>query len=150
MARQLLDTPTQIPLQRCSFDYYYLEVTWPIAGAYESLKAAKEHETYTICQVPSQSKFIAKYFPYKESKILLFEAIHGMRVMAQTTMTENFLESSCTTEDFVSIVDALFFLNGVTVLTSTSCCTSSHSISHEVSVSITKTRKLRIWNFQIL
>ena len=26
-----------------------------------------------------------------------------------------------------------FFLTGVTVLTSTSCCTSSHSISHEVS-----------------
>jgi len=28
------------------------------AGAYESPKAMKEHETYTTCQVPSQSKFI--------------------------------------------------------------------------------------------
>ena len=93
-------------------------------GAYELLKAAKKHETCTICQVPSQSKFIAKYFPYKESEILLFEAVYGSRVTTQTTMTENFLELSSTTEDLL-----------LTVLTSTSCCTSLHSISHEVSVS---------------
>ena len=67
---------------------------------------AKEHEICTICQAPSQSKFIAKYFPYKESEILLFEAIYGMRVMTQTTMVENFFESSCTTDDSTSIVDA--------------------------------------------
>ena len=65
-----------------------------------------EHETCTICQMPSQSKFIAKYFPYKESEILLFEAVHEMRVMTQTTMAENLLESLCTTEDFASIVTA--------------------------------------------
>ena len=29
------------------------------AGAYELPKAAKEHETYTACRVPSQSKSIA-------------------------------------------------------------------------------------------
>ena len=34
----------------------------------------------TTCQVPSQSKFIDKYFPYKESEILLLEALHVMRV----------------------------------------------------------------------
>ena len=49
-------------------------------GAYEPLEGAKEHETCTTCRVPSQSKFIAKYFPYKESEILLFEAVYGMRV----------------------------------------------------------------------
>ena len=48
-----------------------------IAGAYEPPGAVKEHETCTTCQVPSQSKFIAKYFPYKESDILLFEAVYG-------------------------------------------------------------------------
>ena len=37
-------------------------------GAYEPPKAAKEHETDTVCRVPSQFKSIAKYFPYKESK----------------------------------------------------------------------------------
>ena len=36
-------------------------------GAYELPKVAKEHETYSTCQVPT------KYFSYKESKILLFE-----------------------------------------------------------------------------
>ena len=72
--------------------------------AYESPKVAKEHETCTICRVPSQSKFIAKYFPYKESEILLFEAVHGTRMMTQTTMS--FLESLCTTDDSVSIVNA--------------------------------------------
>ena len=39
-----------------------------LSGAYEPLKATKEHETCTICQVPLQSKFIAKCFPYKEVK----------------------------------------------------------------------------------
>ena len=73
--------------------------------AYEPPKAAKKHETCTICQVPSQSKFIAKYFPYKESEILLFEAVHGMHVMTQITMAENFLELLCTTKDIASIVD---------------------------------------------
>ena len=48
-----------------------------VAGAYEP---PKEHETCTTCRVPSQSKFITKYFPYKESKILLFEAVYRMRV----------------------------------------------------------------------
>ena len=50
------------------------------AGAY---KPPKEHETCTTCQVPSQSKFITKYCPYKESEILLFEAVHGLRVMTK-------------------------------------------------------------------
>ena len=76
-----------------------------MSGAYKPPKAAKEHETCTICRVPSQSKFIAKYFPYKESEILLFEAVHGTRVTTQTTMAESFLESSCTTDDSMSIVD---------------------------------------------
>jgi len=49
-----------------------------IPGAYEPLKAAKEHETYTACQVPSQSKLFVDWFPYKETKISLFEAIHGI------------------------------------------------------------------------
>ena len=48
-------------------------------GAYEP----KGHATYTICRVPSQSKFIAKYFPYKESKILLFETVYGLHVMTK-------------------------------------------------------------------
>ena len=47
------------------------------AGAYEP---PKEHETCTTCRVPSQSKFITKYCPYKESEILLFEAVYGLRV----------------------------------------------------------------------
>ena len=76
-----------------------------MSGAYEPLKAAKEHESCTICQVTSQSKFIAKHFHnYKESEILLFEAVHGTHVTTQTTMAENFLELSCTTEDSASIV----------------------------------------------
>jgi len=33
-----------------------------LSGAYEPLKAAKEHETYASCQVPSQSKFIGHYY----------------------------------------------------------------------------------------
>ena len=48
-----------------------------LTTAYESLVAAKEHETYIICWVPSQSKSIAKYFPYKESITLLFEILYG-------------------------------------------------------------------------
>ena len=48
-----------------------------LPGAYE---LPKEHETCTTCRVPSQSKFIAKYCPYKESEILLFEAVYGLRV----------------------------------------------------------------------
>ena len=71
---------------------------------------AKEHETCTTCQVPSQSKFIAKYFPYKESEILLF-VIYGTHITTQTTMVENFLELSCTTEDSASIVDAFSSCN---------------------------------------
>ena len=50
---------------------------WLISGAYEPPKAVKEHEACTTCQVPSQS---TKYFPYKESEILLFEAAYGMRM----------------------------------------------------------------------
>ena len=46
-----------------------------LPGAYELLMAVKEHETYTACRVPSLSKSITKYFPYTESKILLFEAV---------------------------------------------------------------------------
>jgi len=30
------------------------------------------------CQIPSQSKFFADWFPYKENKISLFEAICGI------------------------------------------------------------------------
>ena len=33
--------------------------TYVCTGAYEPPKAAKEHETYTACRVPSQSKLIA-------------------------------------------------------------------------------------------
>ena len=51
-----------------------------VPGAYEPPKAVKEHETCTTCRVPSQSKFIAKYCPYKESEILLFEAVYVLRV----------------------------------------------------------------------
>ena len=47
-----------------------------LTGAYEPPKAAKEHATYTACRVPSQSKLIASYFPYKESTISLFEALY--------------------------------------------------------------------------
>ena len=75
--------------------------------AYELPKVAKEHEI--ICQVPSQSKFIAKYFPYKENEILLFEAIYGTHVLTQTTMAKNFLELLGTTEDSASIVHAFSF-----------------------------------------
>ena len=57
-----------------------LTVLLVLSGAYEPPKAEKEHATYTNCRVPSQSKSIAKYFPYKESKILLFEAVYGLRV----------------------------------------------------------------------
>ena len=46
---------------------YVCVCTYVCTGAYELLKAAKEHEICTTYQVPSQSKFIAKYFPYKES-----------------------------------------------------------------------------------
>ena len=56
--------------------------------------------------MPSQSKFITNYFPCKESEILLFEAVYGTRVTTQTTMGENFLESSGRTEDSALIVDA--------------------------------------------
>ena len=52
-------------------------------GAYEPPKAAKKHETCTICQAPSQSKFIVKYFPYKETEILLLEAAYGTCVMTK-------------------------------------------------------------------
>ena len=72
----------------------------------EPMRAAKENETCTTCQVPSQSKFIAKYFPYKESEILLFEAVYVTHVI--TKQCESFLELSCTTEDSASIVNAFF------------------------------------------
>ena len=36
----------------------------------------RSHETYAACQVPSQSKLFAKYFPYKKIKISLFEAVY--------------------------------------------------------------------------
>ena len=32
------------------------------------LQVMKEHETCVVCWLPSQSKSIAKYFPYKEIK----------------------------------------------------------------------------------
>jgi len=35
---------------------HILEQEFIITGAYEPLKAAKEHETYAACWVPSQSK----------------------------------------------------------------------------------------------
>ena len=73
-----------------------------LPGAYEPPMPAKEHETCTIFQVPSQSKFIAKYFPCKESEILLFEAVPCMTT--QRTMAES--ASSCTTEATASIVNA--------------------------------------------
>ena len=65
-----------------------------LTTAYESPVAAKEHETYIICRVPSQSKSIAKYLPYKESITLLFETICGT-YWQQTTMTEDFQGWSC-------------------------------------------------------
>jgi len=39
---------------------------------------AAEHKTYAACRVPSQSKLFADYFPYKDTKILLFEAVYGI------------------------------------------------------------------------
>ena len=39
--------------------------------------------TYIACQEPSQSKFIAKYLPYKESNTMLLEAVQGLYVMNQ-------------------------------------------------------------------
>ena len=42
------------------------------SGVYEF---PKEDETYIPCWVLSQSKSVVKYFPYKESTFLLFEAI---------------------------------------------------------------------------
>ena len=55
----------------CSYTYMHIHIC-NISSLYEPPKAAKEHATYTACQVPSQSKSITKNFPYKESKILLF------------------------------------------------------------------------------
>jgi len=43
-----------------------------------SREVAKEHETYNTSRVPSQYKSITSQFPYKESKISLFEAIYGI------------------------------------------------------------------------
>ena len=37
-----------------------------------------EHETCAACQVPTQSKLFADYFPHKETEISLFEAIYGI------------------------------------------------------------------------
>ena len=42
-----------------------------LTGAYEPLKVAKEHETYAVYWVQPQSKSITKYFPYKESKMII-------------------------------------------------------------------------------
>ena len=66
------------------------------------------------------------------------------------TMAENFLESSYTNCGFRINCQRLFFLRGATVLTSTSCCTSSHSILHEVSVLITQNLLITSMNFQML
>ena len=68
--------------------------------------------------MPSQSKFIAKYFPYKKSEILLFEDLYGMRV---TTMAENCHVQLRIPHQLLT----LFFIMGVTVLTSTSCCSDT-------------------------
>jgi len=40
---------------------FAISTTHPLVkpGAYEPPKAAKEHETYTACRVPSQSQLIA-------------------------------------------------------------------------------------------
>ena len=51
-----------------------MDTFYVIPGAYEPLKVGKEHETYAACRVPSQSKLSTDYFPYKETKIMLFEA----------------------------------------------------------------------------
>ena len=55
----------------CVFEYDKMSMIAP--GVY---KPPKEHETYTACRVPSQSKSIASQFPYKESTISLFEAVY--------------------------------------------------------------------------
>ena len=52
-------------------------VTYLTSGAYEP---PKDHETFTACWVPSQSKPIANYLPYKESNISLCEAMYGLHM----------------------------------------------------------------------
>ena len=44
-----------------------------LTGAHE---LPKENEIYASCQVPSQSKFIGHYIPYKETTISLFKTIY--------------------------------------------------------------------------
>ena len=53
--------------------FRYVVIFCTVAGAYEP---PKEHETFIACWVPSQSKSIAKYLPYKESNVLLFVTIY--------------------------------------------------------------------------
>ena len=53
-----------------------------LSGAYELLKAVKEYETYLAGWMPSQSKTITEYLPYKESITLLFEAVYELQVTA--------------------------------------------------------------------
>ena len=42
---------------------------------YGMLKVVKEFETYIVCWRSSQSKYIAKYLPYKEQITLLSESL---------------------------------------------------------------------------
>ena len=44
-----------------SFEVSTVVKLYVVAGAHEPPKVAKEHETYTSCQVPSQSKFIGHH-----------------------------------------------------------------------------------------
>ena len=111
------------------------------SGAYEP---PKDHETCTTCWVPSQSKFIAKYFPYKESKILLFEAIYRMHVTTKQQW-QRFVYNW----GFCVNCRRLFFLTGVIVLTSTFCCTASHSYLIQGFDSITQNPQITYTDFQI-
>ena len=62
----------------------------------------KRHETYATCQIPSQSKSIAYYFPYWEGKIFLLEAVY--EIMYDQT------HSNCKV-GWV-ILEVFFFCNG--------------------------------------
>jgi len=50
-----------------------VNTTYMLSGANKLPRVAKEHETWTAYQVPSQSKSNANKLPYKESKILLLQ-----------------------------------------------------------------------------
>ena len=65
-------------------------MVYTIPGAYGP---PKDH---AICQVPSQSKFITKYFLYKENEILLFEGLYGLCMMTKQQWR---IELLCTTEE---------------------------------------------------